>query len=575
MRCRICDSPNLIRFVSFGKMPVANAFLKREQIGREEFMYDMEVGFCEKCNMVQLINIVPYDKYIVPDETGKTNYAFFSSTSKAMSEHFALLAKEIEKRFLEQNSKVIEIGSNDGIMLKSFSQRKNVLGIEPSQNVAEIAQQQGIETITKFFSQNLARQLVFERGKFRVVTSTNVFLNIIDVHDFLNGVNEILDEKGVFITEDPYIPDILEKVSYDQIYDEHIWYFSLISLSNLLSMHNMEIFDAEHQEVHGGSMRVYMCKRGRYNKTERFLKLFEEEMKKGINSLIPYLRFSKEVEQSRKELTELLSGLKSKGKKIAGYAAASKGTIVLNYCNIGKETLEYISDSTPFKQGLYSPGKHIPVVSPDYFHNDKQVDYVLLGAWNHAKEIMEKEADFLNRGGRFIVHYPKARILESEATTPKDSGSDLFPEFPGVKIKQLKIWANDQGYLFETIRADDAIFGGEFGQILISELYPNIIKGLHKHERQTDYTTCIKGNIKYVLAKEKSNGEKEIKTIVIGEKNPIVIKTPPGYWHGYMPLAGEKATVLHMMDKLYNPKDDDTLRKDPFEFGDIWTPKNN
>ncbi len=577
-RCKICNNESLFKIISFGDMPVANAFLKKEELERQnfsEFRYEMIVGFCDKCKMVQLINIVPYKRYIIPDETGKTHYAFFSSTSKTMEQHFAGAADEIEKRFLTSFSNVLEIGSNDGIFLKAFKKHK-VLGIEPSNNVAEIAERLGIETITKFFSEELAREIVIQRGKFKVIFSANVILNIIDLHDLLKGINLLLEDGGVFIFEDPYIVDILEKTSYDQIYDEHIWYFSLTSLINLLEMHGMEIFDAAKQEVHGGSMRVYVCKKGKRQKTERFLKYLEKEKQKEVDKLKPYLEFAKRVRESKKELINLLTELKMQGKKIVGYAAASKGTIVLNYCDIGRETLDYISDSTPYKQGLYSPGKHIQIVSPEFFHQDKNVDYALLGAWNHAKEIMEKEQDFLKKGGRFIVHYPKARILEPEfikeqKTLPQKI---IFGEIEGVESKKLKIFASDQGYLFETVRADDKFFDGEFGQVLVSIVYPGVIKGLHRHHKQTDYTSCIKGNIKYVVAKENTDKSITIKSFIIGESNPIVVKSPPGVWHGYMPLGNEKASVVHLISKPYNPQDPDTDRKNPFEFGDVWNVKN-
>ncbi len=482
--CRICGNNSLVKFISFGKMPAANAFLKKDELDKKEFMYDMEVGFCENCKMVQLINIVPYEKYIVPDSSGKTHYAYFSSTSKFMEKHFAELAKEIEERFLEPNSKVLEIGSNDGIFLKAFKNHK-VLGVEPSQNVAEIAQKQGIETITEFFNEFLARKIVGRKGKFKAIVATNVTLNIIGLRDCFKGIYELLEDDGVFITEDPYIVDILEKGSYDQIYDEHIWYFSLSSLKNLCEMHGMEIFDAERQEVHGGSMRVYMCKKRAYKKSDRLKKYLQEEEEKRINGIEPYITFARNVEQSRRELINVLYELKAQGKKIVGYAAASKGTIVQNYCNIGTNVLDYICDSTPFKQGLYTPGKKIPIVSLDVFHDDKDVDYALLSAWNHADEIIGKEKDFISRGGKFIVHYPKARILESEQIEAKSS------KMGEIEFKKLKVFANDQGYLFETVRADDEIYGGKFGQVLVSVLYPGVIKGLHRHSKQTDYTVTI------------------------------------------------------------------------------------
>lgn len=579
IKCKICNTKSLVQFISFGDMPVANAFLTREKLskienGKElEFKYEMAVGFCENCKMVQLMNIVPYDKYIVPDETGKRNYPFFSSIStKAMEEHFSGIAKEIEEKFLDSNSKVLEIGSNDGIFLRNFK-KNNVIGIEPSHNVAEVAQKQGIETITEFFSEELANKIVMKTGKFRAIFSANVILNIIDLHDLLNGVNLLLEEDGVFVFEDPYVLDILKKTSYDQIYDEHIWYFSLTSLKNLLEMHGMEIFDAERTEVHGGSMKVYVCKKLARNKTKRFEEYLEEERRKGIDNIQTYLEFSKRVEESKKELINLLRNLKMQGKKIVGYAAASKGTIVLNYCGVGRETIDYISDSTPYKQGLYSPGKYIPIVSPEHFHQDKNVDYALLSAWNHAEGIIEKEKEFLQKGGKFIVHYPKARILETEIYKKTESKIKFVNDL--VEIKKLNIFANDQGYSFETIRADDKIYRGKFGQVFVSVLYPEVIKGWHLHHKQAEYTACVKGNIKYIAVKENDDGTKSVQTLTIGEKNPIAIRVPTGIWHGYMPLSNQEAMVLHLMDKPYDINDPDTDRKDPFEFGDLWTPKQD
>lgn len=419
IECKVCNNKTIEEFINFGNMPAANAFLKKENLDKPEYTYKMVVGFCHSCYMTQLINIVPYDKYIIPDEIGKTNYAFFSSTSSLMEKHFSNLAKEVENRFLEGNKKVIEIGSNDGILLKSFKNRKEVLGIEPSYNVAQIARKQNIETIVDFFSQDLARKIAKEK-KARAIISTNVFLNIIDIPDFIKGVQELLDEKGVFITEDPYLLDILEKNSYDQIYDEHIWYFSLSSLSKLFSMYDMEIFDAEKQEAHGGSMRIYTTRKNTYEKSERLKNYLEEEKQKEINTIKPYLEFADRVEKNKEKFVSLIRNIKNNGKKIVGYAAASKGTIVQNYCNFGPEIIDYVSDSTHYKQGLYTPGKHIPIVSPEKFHDDvnnNKVDYAILFAWNHAEEIMEKEKEFLKRGGRFIVHLPEPKILEYSENT--------------------------------------------------------------------------------------------------------------------------------------------------------------
>jgi len=409
--CKICNSPNATEVISFGQMPVANAFLKEEDLKNEEFTYPMGVSFCPDCKMLQLTEVVPYSKYIVPDETGTRNYAFFSSSSnQAMKEHYANMASEITSRFLENKDQVLEIGSNDGIMLQAFKKNK-VLGIEPSHNVAEVARAKGIETLTEFFTEDFAKNVAKEKGLFKTIATTNVFLNIIDMHDFLNGVTTLLDKKGVFVTEDPYVPKILSDVAYDQIYDEHIWYFSLHSLENLFKAHGMRIFDAEEQWVHGGSMRVYACKDGEYEPSARVKEYLEQETREGIDTIKPYLEFSEKVRESKEKLSSLLKELKKDGKKLVGYGASSKGTIVCNFCGIGNGTLDYIADSTPFKFGKYSPGKHIPVVSQEEVFQKDNPDYAVLFIPNHLEAVMKKEQAFLKRGGRFITHWPEVGII--------------------------------------------------------------------------------------------------------------------------------------------------------------------
>jgi len=224
----------------------------------------------------------------------------------------------------------------------------------------------------------------------------------------------MLEDKGVFISEDPYLLDILSNKAYDQIYEAHGCFFSISSLSRLFEKHNMEIFDAEHQWVHGGSMRIYVSKKGRYDITGRPLGYLEREKERGIESLESFLDFSNDIRENRGEMRGLLKGLKMAGKRLVGYGAAAKGVMVQNYCKIGPDILDYISDSTPEKQGMFTPGMHIPIVHPDIFHEDKEVDYAVLFPWNHAREIIEKERDFFKRGGKFIVHLPHPRILELE-----------------------------------------------------------------------------------------------------------------------------------------------------------------
>ena len=354
-------------------------------------------------------------------------------------------------------------------------------------------------------------------------------------------------------------------------------------------MHGLEIFDAERSWVHGGSLRVYACKKDAYEKTDRLKKYLDEELAKNIDRIEPYNEFKEDVENNRDKFSNLIRNLKLTGKNIVGYAAASKGTIVQNYCNLDNQSLNYVSDSTPFKQGLYTPGKHIPIVDPSKFHGDvenNKVDYAIIFAWNHAKEIMKKEKNFVENGGRFIVHLPEPRILgpgeidymkEESENKDKESHSDTTQSselIDGLEVKPLKIFANDQGYLFETLRSDDKLYNGQFGQVLISEVYPNVIKGFHLHEKHDEYTACLKGNVKYIAVKEYEDGKKKVNTFVIGEKNPALIKVPRNVWHGYMPLEGKSASLMYVTSRPYNSKDPDTKEKDVYAFGDLWTVKN-
>jgi len=401
-KCRICGG-ELTQFLSLGKQPIANAFLRKEDLKKPEYKFELAAGFCDSCKMMQLVNTVDKEKLF------NEHYAYFSSVSRTMEEHFREYADELTKRFLkEQGELAIEIGCNDGIMLKDFDKNKvRLLGVEPSSNVAEVARQRGFEVITEFFDTKLAKKILNEKGTAKIIYGANVICHIDALHEVAEGVKILLSKKGVFVFEEPYVIDIMEKNAYDQIYDEHVWFFCVSSLKNFFQQHGMTIFDVQRQPTHGGSMRYYVCKKGDYEINKNVKLALEEEEKKGLLKLEIYNNFASNVEKSKKMLVQKLRELKAQGKRICGYAASSKGTVVLNYCNIGTEILEYISDNTPTKQGLFSPGKHIPIVSPDKFHENLP-DYALLLAWNYADEIKKKEKQY---NIKFIVHIPYARIL--------------------------------------------------------------------------------------------------------------------------------------------------------------------
>jgi methylation protein EvaC len=402
--CLICES-HISSFMSFGKMPLGNGFLLPKDFTKEYF-FEMEVAFCSNCKMFQLMQ--------QPDQEQMfhENYAFFSGTSVFMAEHFQEFAEDVIKNYLPEDPFVIELGSNDGIMLKNFAKKgMRHLGIEPSNNVAEAARNKGIECITEFFNEDLAEKIVREKGQADAFLAANVMCHIPYLHSVVKGIATLLKPTGIVMFEDPYLGDVIQKTSYDQIYDEHTFLFSSTSIQYLFGMHGLELIDVMHQETHGGSMRYVLSHKGSRTVSDSVIRQLDFEKNLKLDQSSSYLQFKQNCERSREELVALLKDLKAKGKRVVGYGATSKSTTILNYCGIGSDLIEYISDTTPIKQGKYTPGSHIPVKPYDDFKGDYP-DYVVLFAWNHAKEIMEKEQGYLKSGGKWIVFVPKVEVLE-------------------------------------------------------------------------------------------------------------------------------------------------------------------
>jgi methylation protein EvaC len=402
--CLVCNS-DIDEIVSFGKMPIANGFLRQDQFSTEYF-FDLRVGFCPSCTMVQLMEQPDREKMF------NENYAFFSSTSRLMGEHFKDFADTIINKYLNNSSPfVVEMGSNDGIMLQWFKSRGiNHLGIEPSANVAAVAQEKGINTVSKFFDENLAKEIVGQYGQADAFLSANCMCHIPYIHSIAAGIKLLLKPQGVLAFEDPYMGDVVETTAYDQFYDEHVFLFTVASIQNVFSQHGMEVFDVEHQETHGGSMRYYIGHKGQHQISQNVVSQIAKEQKLGLYRIETYQEFRRDCEKSKDDLIALLNTVKVKGAKIVGYAATSKSTTIINYCGITTEHIDYISDTTPIKQGKFSPGAHIPVRSYDTFCNNYP-EYSLLFAYNHAKEIMAKEQRFMQAGGKWIVYVPEVKVL--------------------------------------------------------------------------------------------------------------------------------------------------------------------
>jgi len=403
--CRNCSAP-IAPFMSFGRMPIANGFLKPEDTGNEYF-FELAPAFCGTCGMFQLM------EQPRPEKMFHEQYAFYSSTSRYMQAHFEAFAHAVMKSLLagRANPFVVELGSNDGIMLRHFQQRGiRHLGVEPSANVAEVARSQGIRTVSAFFDAKLADDIVAEHGRADAILAANVMCHIPDLQSVAAGIQRLLKPDGVFVFEDPYLGDMIAKTSYDQIYDEHVFMFSATSVRRAFSPYGLELVDVIPQITHGGSMRYALAQNGSRPISKKVGERLAEEDALGLDRPETYVQFKGKCESSRVTLMNTLENLRAQGKRVVGYGATSKSTTVTNYCGITPAHVEFISDTTPIKQGRLSPGAHIPVKPYSEFVKHYP-DYALLFAWNHAAEIREKEKDFVAVGGRWIVYVPEVAII--------------------------------------------------------------------------------------------------------------------------------------------------------------------
>ena len=402
-QCLICEN-EYQPFIDFGDMPIANAFATKEEL-KDEYTFPMKVGFCESCNMVQLIEQPDREKMF------HENYAF-SLQLKLHERAFQTFTSSVsELQGLNRNSFVVEIGSNDGTMLQNFvSENIPCLGVEPSKNVAQVARDKGIEVITDFFDQALAEKITQSHQKADAILSANVMCHIPYMHSIYYGVKSLLKEDGVFVFEDPYLGEVIEKTSFDQIYDEHVFLFSAHSVSHLAGMHDLELINVEPQITHGGSMRYTIAHKGTKTVSAHVKGLMQQERGLGLDKKEVYQGFANGVDKIKADLIELLTKLKSEGKKVVAYGATSKSTTVTNYFGITPELVECIYDTTPIKQNKVSPGAHIPVLPYEQFRS-RNPDYVLLFAWNHAAEIMEKEKDYMGADRHWITYIPSVTVI--------------------------------------------------------------------------------------------------------------------------------------------------------------------
>lgn len=404
--CRVCRRNDFSKVLTFGPTPLANAFLPKEKIDKEEYFYPLDVYFCNNCKFLTLGHVV---SPVVLFE----DYVYVSSTSQVFINHFKMFAQDVYSRFnLTKSSLVIDIGSNDGILLKPFKMLgTKVLGIEPASQIAKVAQKEGVSTIAEFFSINLAKRIFKKYGKANIVSATNVFAHIDDLDEVIKGLDILLDDNGVFIMEAPYLVDFLEKKYFDLVYHEHLSYWAIRPLIVLFRRFDMQVFDVKKVPVHGGTIRVFVKKKvGKYKIDKRVEQFLQLEKKWKVDKKQTYIRFADKVLENKIKLLTLLRKLKLQDKQISGYGAPAKGNTLLNYFGIGTEILDYVVDDNAWKQGLYTPGKRIPVVSPQYLYENRP-DYLLILAWNFTQSIIKNHEKFSKSGGRFIIPVPFPKII--------------------------------------------------------------------------------------------------------------------------------------------------------------------
>lgn len=406
MACRLCSSSSLHKFLDLGFTPPADAFLRKEQLREPETYYPLEVMLCQNCGFIQLSHIVS------PEVLYRHDYPYESSMTRSGQLHWDEFAHTVTQRFsLGNDDLVVDIGSNVGVLLGAFRNNgTRILGVDPASNIVRIAEKNGIETINEFFDRDIARRIVLEKGKVSVITATNVFAHVNDLHGFMEAATAALTDRGVLIIEAPYVVNLIKQLEYDTIYHEHLSYLSVKPLVPFFAAFGMEIFDIEERDIHGGSFRLYVARTGQQQVLPIVGEMMAGEERMGIYRPEVLREFAAAVAHNRQSLLWMLRSLKHAGHSIAAVSAPAKGMTLLNYCRIGTETLDFITEKSSLKIGRFTPGTHIPVYS-DAMLLEQMPSHALLLAWNFADEIMANLAEYRQRGGKFIIPIPTPRVV--------------------------------------------------------------------------------------------------------------------------------------------------------------------
>ncbi len=408
MNCRFCNNVLKHEFIDLVNSPLSNSYIDQEQLNEPETFYPLKLLLCENCFLVQI------EEYRKSKDIFNENYAYFSSYSTSWLDHAERYVDTITERFgYNEHSSVIELASNDGYLLQYFQKKHiQVLGIEPSKNVALVAQEKGLETIVDFFGVKLAEQLVAQNRKADLIVGNNVFAHVPDINDFVAGMEMILNDQGVITLEFPHLMQIIEQNQFDTIYHEHFSYFSFYTAGLILEENGLELFDVERISTHGGSLRIYGKHKEDTSKniSPNVAELLKEEEAKGMQALSYYEGFQGKVDRVKVDLVSFLLQQKRENSRVVAYGAAAKGNTLLNYCGIKSDLVEYVVDASPHKQGKCLPGSHIPIVNEDMIKKNKP-DYILILAWNLKDEITHQLRYVKEWNSKFVLAIPKLEII--------------------------------------------------------------------------------------------------------------------------------------------------------------------
>lgn len=405
--CRFCSQPLQHSLVNLGMSPLCESYLPADKLNVMEPFYPLHAQVCSHCYLVQL------DQYVSPEHIF-SEYAYFSSFSETWLQHAAQYVEMITERLqLRSHHFVVELASNDGYLLKNFLAKDiPVLGVEPAENVAQVAKQQGVPTLVEFFGVETARNMVANGMRANLIIGNNVLAQVPDLNDFVAGIQILLKPQGVATLEFPHLMQLMAHSQYDTIYHEHFCYFSFLAAEQIFARHGLTLFDVEELPTHGGSLRIYARHAADNSQpvSARATELHRRERAAGLHRMETYLDFSEQVRESKRSLLEFLIQARRAGKTVAGYGAPGKGNTLLNYCGVRADFLDFTVDRNPYKQGKYLPGTHIPVFAPSMI-DQVQPDYVLILPWNFKDEIMQQLRHIGDWGGQFVIPIPTATVL--------------------------------------------------------------------------------------------------------------------------------------------------------------------